>query len=217
MVDEGDTNLSDSTSNGNDLTKTAMGQPADAAGLVYKGQYFDGVGDGVDTPDGFPLNSDFTCSSLFKPYDNGTNRGLWNSHTFHNYPGSYSDIFSYRHTTNLFRMFRDDGLGGLVILATINTILVGNWYQLTKSWDGTDARVYRNGVVEDTQGTTWSDPGTTAMRFGAYKFNAIWQSWCKGWADELRLSTVKRSDDWIMAEYRTVDETLLTFGAETPV
>jgi len=58
--------------------------------------------------------------------------------------------------------------GGTVIALGTTTLVVGVWYHLAGTYDGSNAKVYCNGIEEDSTSTSGNMPSTTApVRIGA--------------------------------------------------
>ena len=80
------------------------------------------------------------------------------------------------------------------------------WVYLTMVYDGSQARVYRNGVlVEDSvyNRTLNTSPSTTAFQIGMYRTSNFFN----GILDELRVSDSARSENWIWAEWKNMAQT----------
>lgn len=80
------------------------------------------------------------------------------------------------------------------------------WVYLTMVYDGTQARVYRNGVLlADSvfNRTLNTSPGTTPLQVGLYRSGTVFN----GILDEFRISDVARSENWIWAEWKNMAQT----------
>jgi YD repeat-containing protein len=112
------------------------------------------------------------------------------------------------------------------------TISPGSWYHLVGSFDNSQMKVYVNGVLDGTISYTvvpsYSDkagygPVPQTFYMGA-QHNAYYTSntqtsdmyFCNGFVDEVRISNIARSADWIVAEYRNQNSpsTFYTVGSE---
>ncbi len=82
------------------------------------------------------------------------------------------------------------------------------WTMLAGTFDGTVAALYVNDALEGAT-TTQFIPGSedTQVRVGR---------WLRGGIDEVRVSNVVRSHDWIRVQYASMTDTLLEYGAREP-
>ena len=107
---------------------------------------------------------------------------------------------------------------GLRITST-NAMTMGAWNHIVATFDkdlsSANAKIYINGVLDPTTGTRTTALTTTTQPFviaaypnGQYSFD--------GKMDEVRLSAVARSGDWILASYRfqSAPGDYATFGAQ---
>jgi hypothetical protein len=84
------------------------------------------------------------------------------------------------------------------------------WHYLAATVAGTTARVYLDGVDLTTDSTVSAlVAGTQALRIGRRSGGAEHYF---GSIDEVRVSSVARSADWIAAQYRSMSDTFVTFG-----
>lgn len=98
-----------------------------------------------------------------------------------------------------------------------NTSLpAATWLKATYTYDGTDVRIYLNGVIDMT-------PATHAFSDGAglgpiIKIGARPSQYITATFDETRFSNVARSADWILTEYNNQFDptTFYAIGAATP-
>lgn len=80
------------------------------------------------------------------------------------------------------------------------SIVAGTVYKIVGTYDGTNGMIYVNGALANS-----SVFGASAI--GASTVNTFIGSWTNGgnnlngWADEVRVSKIARSADWILAEY----------------
>ena len=185
LLGNGTTSLPDATSNSNDGTKKAAGEPANtASGQIAGAQDFDGLDDYVD--ENWKPPNVFTLSMWYKlNQTTGNNRGLFS--TFKpRVRGSYFAIYN-----GWTRLFYDGNklMGGWQAEA-------GVWTYLTVVSDGTQVKLYRNGeLCNAANGTTTHDGN---LHIGRSKYN---DDYINGTIDEVRISASVRSGDWISTTY----------------
>jgi trimeric autotransporter adhesin len=93
------------------------------------------------------------------------------------------------------------------------------WIQLTGVYTGTLWELYRNGIkvsstALDTNGAKISPAG---WRIGGEFISNAVSRYYSGWLDEVRISNVSRSPDWIKANYENqkIEQSLVTIGVTT--
>ncbi len=95
------------------------------------------------------------------------------------------------------------------------------WIQLTGTWTGLNWDLYRNGVKVATTGpdTNSAQNSPAAWRIGAEFIGNAISRYYSGSLDEVRLSNVSRSADWIKANYENqkVGETMVSFGSNSAI
>ena len=81
--------------------------------------------------------------------------------------------------------------------AQIATPLLGaTWYYVAATYDGSNIRVYLNGLLEDTQAAAIPVPAAGALTIGDTN-STTWS----GQFDEFRISDIARNADWIKTEF----------------
>ena len=102
--------------------------------------------------------------------------------------------------------------------ATAN-IAANTWYYMTMTYDGSNVKVYENGVLEYSHANTRSIfYDSTPLAVGANNTNSGgFEEYLNGMLDELRLSKVARSADWIATEYnnQSSPSTFYSIGSAT--
>ena len=103
-----------------------------------------------------------------------------------------------------------DGYGSA---CTSTALIPGTWYYITATFDGTTAKIYLNGAQEGTD--TPAAPSSQSMPLyinrypgGGYREDGAY--------DEVRLSSIARSSDWIAAEFANQNSpgTFFSVGAQ---
>jgi len=110
-------------------------------------------------------------------------------------------------------------MGGTT-LWTDESLVVGDWYHVVATWDGTNARLYQNGVnmSSSTPGETYIDNGEDLLIGQASPGMSLRTNW-DGLIDEVRVSNIAKTDADVLTEYNNqvaVTE-FMTFGAESDV
>ena len=93
---------------------------------------------------------------------------------------------------------------GYTFKRTFAIMSVGNWYNLVGVYDGTDIKVYSNGIEQGTPvaATSNIENNTTPFVIGAIQLNS---ARFNGIIDEVRVSAVERSAAWIKFEYYNIN------------
>lgn len=89
------------------------------------------------------------------------------------------------------------------------------WYHVVATWDDNTSnamKLYVNGVVQATASTTACGMESTAVNLNIGRNNALNNGFLDGQMDELRVSNVARSADWISASYSSGQDTFNTYG-----
>jgi len=84
------------------------------------------------------------------------------------------------------------------------------WRYLTYTRNGETNSAYSNGTLQDTNTNSVNDDcsGLTKIRMGPYATSGnppYWMNTYGGWIEELRISSVIRSDGWIQTEYNSME------------
>lgn len=217
--DPDDSHIRDSTSNNNDGTKKDAGEPAvTIAGKIGEAQEFDE--DFVDCGSGASLNADGPLTyeayaylkakvsdrnivtkggeelddpSVGTRYDVGEDYWVFQIHDgawqYAKYTQAHPSLDTYYHIAGVCTGNEGD------IKIFVNAIL---------------------GTVTDTIGTL-SDTSTQALIIGRLGYQVVDPRWWNGTIDELRISDVDRSVEWLKASYETERDHLLDFGSEEQV
>ena len=103
-----------------------------------------------------------------------------------------------------------DGLSGLTSLSS------GNWYHVAGTWDGTTRVVYLNGAQDNSDfrsGTLGTD--TRSLYLGG----RAWTDLVDGIIDEVRISNIARSAEWISTQYNNQNSpsTFYIVGSEESI
>jgi len=201
MNDDPDTShIADSTSNGNDGTKTASNEPIiDTGGKIGSCQLFDGLNDLINTAD-ITVNAKATFEAWIKPTALG------------NYEFIYkNDEFLLRQSSTFFVFFGNDGTWKNDNSPAHSNI--NNWSYVAGVWDGTVVEAFSNGVGSGTPAAVGAVTDTANhILIGAALFAAAFV----GYIDEVRVSDIDRSDAWVGASYETQRDHLITYSTPEP-
>ena len=201
--------IRDSTSNGNDGTKKAAGEPTEADGKIGKAQGFDGENDYINCG---------TDTSITNIPDRITVEA-WvkiNSTGYMNVIEKYTNDYRiYIVSPNRPRAYTDGLSNPSLYWAAEDTLDVGVWYHLTYTYDKdggvNNYRTYLNGRLSSQSTVT----GTITTGGTVYLGSLAGVTYfLDGFLDEVRISNVARSAAWIKATYETGRDDLLDFGSE---
>src|SRR3989344_3817573 len=213
-------NANDSTSNSNN--GTINNGTAAATGKVDGAGSFDGTDDNINLGGSSSLNisgnitvsgwvfdkegADFTWGWFLAQFKNDTMKKIM------------LRINTQDYGTNTFADFNHGHGNGTYYGATGTTNLTANtWYYVTGVYNNTNLLVYLNGVNEGTSSQIPSNLNTD----GANIFLGLREDLSEGTGnnfngsvDEVRMSNVAHSADWIFADYLSQSDTYNAFGAE---
>ena len=212
MADNPDTmHITDSTSNGNDGTKSNWNEPDETDGKIAKGQDFDGINDHVN------CGNDGTLSP-----DNEITISVWVNVTNFialEYPG----LVEKDHTEEYDLLLYPNGTWRLIcfpggVRADINGIgrlSTGQWYHLTATYNATTGKgyTYTNGV----QSTVYiGDVGILQTSIDDLLIGERDGHFFNGLIDEVRVSNTVRSANWIstMYESENAPDTFMNWDVE---
>jgi hypothetical protein len=95
-------------------------------------------------------------------------------------------------------------------------LVLGEWHMLSLGWDGTRSYVYVDGSPTPNPGEPYTYAGGIAPFYTTGKYSHGTEYWY-GRIDELRVSNVLRSADWIAAQHRSMEDAFITYGDEEDV
>ena len=228
--DASDTTIADSTVNANTGTKLGSGEPAEAAGRIGRAQLYDGVDDYIDCGDvldGTLAGTDnkFSISMWFKPESAMTANvllGKWNP------TNDQREVLLMLTTDSKIKLqWYRDGTGNeyRYVRGITQFTDTTKWYHIIYTYDGTidtNDGLDRVGVYVDGASESGS-LGSSGTLGGIYDSSSPLRlgvttdpiGLFNGSIDEVRISDIARSADWIKFEFRNVDEAdnELTWGA----
>ena len=206
MNDATTSTIDDSTANGNDGTKKGANEPVEAAGVIGKGQDFDGeddyIGCGNDDSISFSKTDPFTVSAFIK--SDGVDSGVENSML--NKGGLYGGWIFELLGNNKILLGLINSLGTQYRRNPTVTDLSGNWHLVIGRYDGSANRsgisIYLDGEFVAAGSSLAIDDDIVCANdlemSGYKKFNGV--------IDEARVSSTARSSEWIKFEYHNMAE-----------
>jgi hypothetical protein len=206
----------DATSNSNDGSPQG-GITQDDKGYIDGADGFDGVGDYIDcgTSDSLNIAQAITIEAWVKPVGiDNINQDL-------------SVVSKFDDTSRSYAIFLDDDVGDAddwnFRLSSSGTVTEGSvhvsddadknqWQYMVGTWDGATMVLYKNAIERGTN-NTFSGPiyqSATEVWIG----NGTYYEPFEGIIDEVRISDTARSEDWIKAQYLSMNNSFITYGDE---
>jgi len=229
------TNVPDSTSYGNSGTKAGAGEPAPSGGIAGSSQLFDGSNDwincsgqGTDKVNNLNFigneNEDFTLEAWVKSRAPPVENYQIMSH-FHRDGGEgFRQFVDFQiDSNNLFYFRIKSGATTIDIEDTTVHPLSGAWHYAVMRRDaGTDLQAYVDGIHIETD-TNDNNlhldikyPFTIGCRSGSDADQV--GRWFNGNLDEVRVSDIVRSQEWLWTTYNTISaNSFLTIGTKEDV
>jgi hypothetical protein len=218
MKDLTTSTIEDSTSNSIDGTKKGANEPLEVAGQIGEGQQFDRSNDTISIGSvssfSFVQNTGvFTLGFLAKFSNNTSNHTLTGNRAGGSQKGFF---FAYNNIgTKALRIIIGKGADPDVIDSSTssNAITDTNWHYISVKGNGSNITFYVDATEisgSGTIGTKSTGDSTNVLQIGS---NALF-NYFGGLMDEVRISDIERSAQWIKADYNSCFNTLLSLGAE---
>lgn len=184
----------DSTSNGFNSTALSLIGEGTATGQIGHADQFNGTSNYVQLP-----------STIFSTVTNQLTLSAWiNTSKITGYgeiirndggAGSYGILLRQNGANVLFDML---GTGGVGVTGT-TSLLTGTWYYVCGTYNGSTVTLYTNGGVDGTPASMTHNYNQTGLSvyFGTYGSG----EWFYGTLDEIRISKIGRSANWVQTEY----------------
>lgn len=100
---------------------------------------------------------------------------------------------------------------------TLENLTLGQWHYIALTWNSGTARAYLNGSVVSAGSLAYATAGFTGNAVfspaAIGRFAGGGELW-NGSIDETRVSSTARSDEWIRVQYRSMADSLLSYGPE---
>lgn len=196
----------DSTVNVNDGTY-AGNLPDKVTGKIGYGQDFDGSGDWIVLPAGAYLTTLGTVEMWTESDDPGGWRQIW--HSFED--GNNYINFQYDGNMDAFSTGKSGGVNQWDLNVTGTGVA---FHYISLAWQTNDAYLVRDNVDTDIDGAcAIAAFSPTSSRIGSNEGGAVAFD---GVIDEVRLSNIRRSNNWLNTTYETQDDPagFLSWGAE---
>lgn len=169
----------------------AAGSPTNSSGVIYDGDGFDG-NDYLNTGAGIPdCPANLTESVWVKMTDSGRRPILAKRHAG-GYPWPTFMVDGGKAIISV----DDDGYRNDITSAT--SVNDDNWHYITGVKSGTTYSIYVDGLHESTEVDARAMVGTGNLHIGHH---GSWNGWYSGMLDEVRVSDVARSSNWVWACY----------------
>lgn len=195
----GGTTVIDSTSNGNHGSKLSSTEPSPVSnGQIGGAQLFDGIDDGVEVED-LESSLNITIEAWIRP---DSFPSEWSTIAQFIYDSPYMGL----ENSNI-AFYNDDE-----VLLSPTAIPTGEWTHTVVTHSGEAASIFLNGSLDSVDDIDSSAVGTD-LHVGVWEVGTT-DSPFDGQIDELRISTVVRSADWIAAQYLSMTDAFVTW--ETP-
>jgi len=187
----------DSTKYGNDGINYGSNQ--NYQGQIDGANSFDGSDDWIDcgNSESFDIYDGITLEAWVKRLNDG----------YGNYLGIISRMGSvynryqlrYKPADNVAQFFLGDS-SGYTILNSDNDLNLGEWTHIAATWDGTNMKLFVNGVLQSDTGIFTGSPSLPYTTLEIGRYTDI--NYYGGGIDEVRISDLKRNDCWITTEYK---------------
>jgi hypothetical protein len=209
MNDNDTSSINDSTSNGNDGDKKGANEPIENGGRISFGQSFDGDDDEIDLG-AIDIMENLSSVSV----------GAWVKLADTAAPSERKDIVAQNNFSVLGwdtgRLFEFGIYTGAWATADTNAAVTDtNWHHVVGVYNGSNVLIYLDSVLQTDQPAQTGNTSTSGNNpfIGEWGLNN--QFW-NGTIDEVRISNMTRTTDWINMSYQiVVDQTsLVSWGEE---
>ncbi len=212
MDEQSGTTNADSTANTNAGSKKSATEPnPTTSGPIDGAQDFDGTDDYVRANDSNSL--DLGATGTMSVWFNRDGIGTWDA-LIAKGNANNSDIHNYAmtiNTSNQLAVYWGNGSTTETIQTPTTLTSTTNNYYAASTWTGSNYFLYVNGAQSQT-GTQSITPAanTSQLRIGEFGGNV---DYFNGLIDEVRISSVPRSQSWIEAEYWSGTDAMNTFSS----
>lgn len=191
----------DETGNFNGVNE---GATRGGAGVINNSFYFDGTNDWINVSMADQSYDKLTFSTWFRRNDSDTEDYILSG--MEDAMGPYIRV---KNPGTTFSVYRDAPSAGFVSASITFTPVVGTWYHVVGTFNGTHARIYLNGELNDTTTVALSTLRTFQLDdIGAYQFGSNF--FFNGTIDEVGVWNRSLSSSEVSDLYNSGDG--LTFG-----
>ena len=198
--------IKDSTSNANHGTPAGSMTSADLVnGKIGKALDFDGGNDFIDFDGWFSLN-DYSHGTFEATFKLNAVDGI--RHIISARDGASVTRLYLTSNSGIFEVFVGDTGSG------IGTINIGTWYCGTIIWNASDFSTYLNSVLKTDAVAYSSEAGTGDKWLAVASYCEALSQPVNGIIDEVRISNIARSVEWVKATYYSNWDDFVNFGSE---
>lgn len=202
----------DATSNGNDGT-AENGVIQNTTGQIGGANDFDGSNDDVLIPDdsSLDISAQVTISAWIEPDNTNTySRIADKSHTTDSQP--YSMYGFYMSSNQRLMIQMANGASDVAHEGNI-TIPLNQWTYIAGTYDGSTQKSFFDGNLDGSTNQSFTiSTNNVPFTIGKASYNN--SSFFDGKIDEVRISNVARSEDWISAQYASMIDAFISYGIE---
>jgi len=219
MKDDPDTShIADSTSNNHNGTKVSADEPNEVIEQIDRSQNFDGndfigsMGSVLDNSEEVTFSAWFRVNSYLSGFRTIGGEGTpfapssW---------GAYS-LSLYNPVAGIYVIYYyiADGSSQQNTTYTISPAEAYDWHHVVLSVDASRIRLYYDGAIVRNDPLTIS--GIQLGRNFVIGASDTFSQQINGVIDEVRVSNIARSEDWIEAQYLSMTGSFITYGSPTP-
>jgi len=204
----------DSTSNSEDGTKSGAGAPGTTSGIVGFAQDFDRASsEDIDIGNlGTTDTLTIEAQARIDTWVSDVNFGVVGSQSWA--AGKFLFGFNSQALSSPNHQFQFDAYSELSPKSTKVNIGINAWYNIAGTYDktGTSQKLYIDGALDKTitSGQTWYTVSLTDLDIGDFLSGRYFP----GKIDEVRISNVVRTAEWLKANYYAQDDNLISWGSE---
>ena len=201
----------DSTSNNNDGTPKNYDGDEATTGKIGSADQFDGTNDYLEYLNDTSLNTTDKITMSAWVYGNSYATNDIIAHRSASYGIWYDWTGSSIDNNEIQFMFYDGGTWR-VCDSDFNPD-IGKWYYFSATYDknAQEGKFYINDSLQKNNSYSQSIANGTDLRIGGWSSGSYFFN---GSIDEVRISNIARSADWISAQYKSMDDSFVTFGDE---
>jgi hypothetical protein len=192
----------DSTVYGNDGT-CVNGTDQNAEGFIDGADGFDGTDDWIYCGNDDSL--DITDEMTLEAWVNRSGDGLGRFLGIITRRGSGYNRYQIRYAPDddVAQFFLGDS-SSYTILNSDNDLSLDEWAHLAATWDGTNMKMFVNGIEQTNISSFTSSPNTHSADLEIGRYTE--QNYFQGLIDEVRISNINRGSSWIITEFNNQND-----------